>query len=117
MDIKITNIVANNNGGDGVRIEGNIDVEIDGLTAEGNGGQGLNIIQPQTIFDKLGLPTDTDPALLAELLAKLQTENSIEEKEKTIVSSRLGQFLRKHGINITTIAANLLSIAASYNTK
>lgn len=117
MTIKITNITTKNNGRDGVRIEGDIDVEIDGLTAEGNGGQGLNIIKPQTILDQLGLPTDTDPALLAELLAKLKTANSIEEKEKTIVSSRLGQFLRKHGINITTITANLLSIAASNNVQ
>lgn len=117
MTIKLINIKANNNGLDGVHIEGNVDVEIDGLTAEGNKGKGLSITQPQTIFNKLGLPADTDPVLLTELLTKLQKANSTEEKEETIVSSRLGQFLRKHGINITTIAANLLSIAASYNTK
>ena len=111
--ITMTNVTSSNNGGDGVRIEGDIDVDIDGLVTEGNGGEGLNITQHQSVIEQLGLPKDTDPMLLAELLNKLQEPASNEQKETIIVRSRLGQFLREQGINITTIAANLLTIASN----
>lgn len=111
--IIMTNVRSSNNGRDGVRIEGDVDVEIDGLVTEGNGGEGLSIIQPQSLIEQLGIPKDTDPTLVVELLNKLQEPASNEQKEKIILRSRLGQFFRKQGVNITTITANLLTIASN----
>jgi hypothetical protein len=111
--ITLINVTSTNNGGDGVRIEGNINVDVNGLITHGNGGKGLNIIQSFSLMEELGMPKNTDPLLIVELLTKLQKPATDIEKEKIITRSGLGQFLKKQGINMTTITANLLSIAGS----
>ncbi|GLS88962.1 hypothetical protein GCM10007916_00290 [Psychromonas marina] len=44
-------IVATDNGGDGVRVEGDVDLDIGGIRAERNGGQGVNLIKHASIMD------------------------------------------------------------------
>lgn len=111
--ITLSNVTCTNNGGDGVRIEGDIDVDINGLVAHGNGGKGLNIVQPRSLMEQIGLPPETDPLLVAEVLRKLQKPGEPDDKHRTIVQSRLGQFLREQSVNMTTIVANLLTIATN----
>jgi len=110
--IVMTNCTSLNNGGDGVRIEGNVDIEIDGLHTAGNDGHGLNIIETRSILQSIGLPEDTDPRLVFEVLSMLVASQP-EQNNEIVTRSRLGQQLRKLGLDLTTITANLVTIASS----
>lgn len=45
--IRMKGVVSSNNGGDGIRIEGDIPVDMDDVKTENNGGKGINIIRPK----------------------------------------------------------------------
>jgi len=44
--ISMENVTSSNNGGDGIRIDGDVNVNMDNVKTEYNGGQGINIIKP-----------------------------------------------------------------------
>ena len=110
--IVMRNCTSLNNGGDGVRIEGDFDIEIDGLHTAGNGGQGINIIETRSILQSIGLPEDTEPQLVIEVLNRLVASQP-EQNSEIVTRSRLGQQLRRLGLDLTTVTANLVTIASS----
>ena len=112
MSIKIGTLVSTGNGGDGVRIEGDVDFEVGSLETSGNGGQGINIIKHAGVMQQFGLPKETDPKELATLLLALR--NSVPDKQSTVVkeSSLFGKFAIG-ALNTTTLISNLINIASS----
>ncbi|KKD01375.1 hypothetical protein [Photobacterium halotolerans] len=113
MTIKIENIVAIGNGGDGVRVEGDVDLDIGGIRAERNGGQGVNIIKHASIMDRFGLPRDTDPKELAALLVKIQAGQTQQEKEAVVKRSSLWGKFKVGALSSTTLMANLIAISTN----
>ena len=112
MSIKIGTLVSRNNGGDGVRIEGDVDFEVDSLETSGNGGQGINVIKHAGIMQQFGLPKETDPKELAALLLALR--NSVPEKQTAVVKeSSLFSKFAIGALNTTTLISNLINIASS----
>jgi hypothetical protein len=112
IKIKVTN--ANNNGCDGIHIEGggNMDMDIEVINAVGNGGQGINIIKHASILEELGLPKETNPQALAELLQQLQSVPP-EDRQQIVKKSRLMAQLAKFALESSTIIANVITIASS----
>lgn len=112
MSIKIGTLVSEGNGGDGVRIEGDVDFEVDLLKTSGNGGQGINVIKHAGIMQQFGLPKETNPQELANLL--LAIRNSVPEKQSEVVkeSSLFSKFAIA-ALNTTTLISNLINIASS----
>ncbi|WP_282287361.1 hypothetical protein [Pseudomonas sp. PS02302] len=72
MAAKFTNCGAFGCAEDGFRVTGEVNAEFDGCVSVGNGGQGFNILPKAPLMEKLGLPADTDPTKLAEILRALQ---------------------------------------------
>lgn len=109
MPIKIKNAVSHSNSGDGFRVEGQ-DIELEGVISYANSGRGFNLVESKTSLMKdLGLPENTDPKTLAELLAQLQGKNSSEAIEVIEKS----EFVEKlEGVKDTSIlTVNLLTLA------
>ncbi|MFU1552475.1 hypothetical protein ACM3N8_01755 [Aeromonas sp. A04] len=115
MSIKIIGGNFSGNGRDGIRVEGAGDIEISHVTAEGNGGQGINIIQHGSIMQRFGLPIDTDPKELANLLIAIRSvpEN---KKESVIKDSNLWGKFGVGALNTSTLISNLISIATNPQT-
>ncbi|MEL7324282.1 MAG: hypothetical protein AAGK13_02270 [Pseudomonadota bacterium] len=113
MAIVLKNVVASNNGGDGLRVEGDVDLEVDGFTADGNGGQGVNIIKHASIMDQFGLPRDTDPKELAALLVQIQAGQTQQEKEDVVKRSSLWGKFKVGALNSTTLITNLIAISTN----
>lgn len=113
MAIVLKNCVASNNGGDGLRVEGDVDLEVDGFTADGNGGQGVNIIKHASIMDQFGLPRDTDPKELAALLVQIQASQTQQEKEDVVKRSSLWGKFKVGALNSTTLIASLIAISTN----
>ena len=112
MVIRIRGLVAKNNGGDGVRIEGHAEVDAEDVKTEGNGGQGVVILRHAPLMSQLGLPPDTDPEALAEVLQMLQ-HVAPEKREEAVRSSGVIARLWKGAADITTLANNVVSIASN----
>ena len=112
MTIRIRGLVANNNGGDGIRIEGDVQLDAEDIRAEGNGGQGVNILRHASLLEQLGLPKETDPQALARLLQELQS-TPLEKREETVRSSGILQRMGRGVIDLTTVISNILSIATN----
>lgn len=103
-----------NNGSDGIRNENPHTVfNMTRVSATGNGGQGFNnILNLGNFIESLGLPKETDPTELANILRSLQDIDP--PKRAAIVSGSV--ILSKLGnttLNASTIIANILTIAAS----
>lgn len=112
MVIKLIGVTSIGNGGDGIRIEGDVELEADGIYTANNGGQGINILKHAGIMQQFGLPPDTDPKDLAHLLIAIQAAPQ-EEKEKVIKASGLwGKFI-SGALNTTTVISNLINIAGN----
>lgn len=112
MSIKIGTLVSTGNGGDGVRIEGDVDFEVGSLETSGNGGQGINVIKHAGVMQQLGLPKETDPKELAALLLALR--NSAPEKQSAVVKGNsLFKKFSNGALNTTTLISNLINIASS----
>ncbi|WP_162823678.1 hypothetical protein [Lysobacter sp. TY2-98] len=112
MTIRIKGLVARNNGGDGIRIEGDVHVDAEDLLVEGNGGSGIAILRHAPLLEQLGLPRDTDPQALARLLHELQGIRPAKREEHAAKSS----LLRKVGggaAGMVAFAANVATLAAS----
>lgn len=112
MTIHIKDLVARNNGGDGVHIVGDVQLDAEGVVLEGNGGSGIAILRHASLLEQLGLPGDTDPQALARLLQELQNVRPYNREEHAAESS----LLRRVGggvADMTDFAANVATIAGS----
>lgn len=113
MVIKIRGgITATGNGGDGIRIEGDVDLDADNIYTANNGGQGLNIIGHASIMEQFGLPKETDPKVLAQLLLAIRSAPE-NEKQSVVKNSSLWGKFSIGAINTTTFVSNLIAIANS----
>lgn len=112
MTIRIRGLVANNNGGDGIRIEGDVQLDAEGIRAEGNGGQGVSILRHASLLEQLGLPKETDPHALARLLQELQSTPP-EKRAEAVRSSGILQRMGRGVIDLTTVTSNILSVVTN----
>jgi hypothetical protein len=112
MTITLIGCKSFGNGGDGLRIEGDVQANVIGFEAFNNGGQGINIIKHAGLLEQLGLPKETDPKELAELLTLL-TNSPQAERARIVQSSGLFKTLVGLGMEGVTLLANLSTIAAS----
>jgi hypothetical protein len=112
MTIRIRGLVSSNNGGDGVRIEGDVHLDAEDIHTFGNGGQGINIIRHAGLLEQLGLPKETDPVALAKLLTTLQNVPAAE-KEAAVLQSGILQRIGKVAVDGSTFISNVLSIAGN----
>jgi hypothetical protein len=113
VSIKITgNIVSTGNGGDGIRIEGDVDVDIqsDSINVSGNGGHGINVIKHTGLMQQFGLPKDTDPKELSSLLITLVGAHD-RDKSSVIKKSSLFSKFSIGALNTTTLISNLINIS------
>jgi len=115
MAIKIVGGNYSGNGRDGIRVTGEVDIEIINPNAENNGGQGLNIIQHSSIMQQLGLPEDTNPRELVNLLIAIRSAPE-NEKESVLKSSSLWGKFGTGALNTTTLISNLITIATNPQT-
>ena len=114
MKVSVKNTVIQSSGKDGLRAEGDIDLEIEGVHFLDNGEHGMNLVGPAApLMRELGLPEDTNPRELAELLMQIQGRSKAEGE----VLIKKSTFLEKFdGVtNVTTITNNLLQLAANPN--
>lgn len=112
MTIRIRGLVSSNNGGDGIRIEGDVHLDAEDIRTEGNGGQGVNIIRHTGLLEQMGLPKDTDPQALAELLKMLQGIPS-SDREHAVQSSGILQKLGRFSVDASTMVSNIVSISTN----
>jgi len=112
MTIKLKNCVSVGNGQDGVFIGKGVDIEIDGLTTRDNGRMGLNV-EGSSYLERLGLPVDTPTELVVDVLYMLHGQQDIKAAKQIVSKSKLSQWLVKCGVDVSTIVANLLTIANS----
>ena len=81
MIIKIRGFQAISNAGSGIYINGDVELDAENIYTERNGGDGLTINKPLSLIEKLGLPKETNPKELGELLTQLQGKNKDEATE------------------------------------
>lgn len=112
MTIRIKGLVARNNGGDGIRIEGDVQLDAEDIWAEGNGGQGVNILRHAPFLEQLGLPKETDPQALAELLLALQG-TPVPKRQEVVRSSGMLQRLGRGAFDLSTVVNNIVSISTN----
>ncbi|WP_024597876.1 hypothetical protein [Pseudoalteromonas sp. TAE56] len=115
MVIKLNGVTSVGNGGDGIRIEGDVELEGNNIHTANNGGQGINIIKHAGLMKQFGLPTDTDPKELAELLIAVRNAPN-EEKQKVIENNSLWGKFSVGALNSTTLISNLINIASNPQT-
>lgn len=112
MIIRIRGLVSSNNGGDGVRIEGDVHLDAEDIHTFGNGGQGINIIRHAGLLEQLGLPKETDPVALANLLKMLQNV-PVAEREAAVLESGILQKIGKVAVDCSSFISDVLSIAGN----
>ncbi len=110
MTIKIGEIQANDNYLGGVQIEGKVDLDIDKITALRNGGEGVVVRDTPCILEALGLPKDTNPKDLANLILQVQNESE-QNRERIIKNSSLFSKILPNSISTTALISNVLNIA------
>ena len=112
MSIKIGTLISENNGGDGVRIEGDVELEVTHAQISENGGHGINALKHAPTMKDLRLPIDTDPMELAKLLSVLQT-TSDDQKQEVITCSDLWSKISTGAVDSTALISNIINIASS----
>lgn len=110
----IKGFVASNNGRDGIRIEGDADVHLEDVQTSGNGRHGINVLRHAGLLETLGLPKETDPKDLANLLKSLQNHPAAD-REDVVQQSGILQRIGKVAVDGSTFISNILSIAANPN--
>jgi hypothetical protein len=112
MTVIIENNKCRNSGKDGINISGFSDGDfvIRNNDVSDAGRNGIGIYPAAPLMVQLGLPDDTDPRDLAELLQRLQGLPPTE-REHTAESSGLLQLWATRGLNTASLAANLVTIA------
>ena len=84
---------------------------IQNSTFRGNKGSGINFA-PRSIAEELGIPLNTDPKELAELLVKLQ-HAPIERRQSIIEESSLFQSWKTRGLDALGYATNIAALCDS----
>jgi hypothetical protein len=112
MSVKMKNCGAQRNKGDGIRVAGDVDLTLDGFQSSDNGGHGYNFLPEANVMTQLGLPADTDPALVKSILNELLSQNA-KPSEEVIKSSGLFEKVVAKGADLSTIAANFSTLAAN----
>ena len=101
-----------NCGSDGIRIEGFLNAQVEGNNVSNVGGSGVVILRHGTWMRSNGLPPQTDPIDLAELLERLQGKNP-DVQEATVKESGFLKRLSGASINVTHLVSSVLTIAGS----
>jgi hypothetical protein len=112
-NIRLYGVNTSNNGGDGIRIAGNVSVLIEGGTSNNNGGSGINIFTKDTVYQSLNLPKEVSPALISKVLTEISKNPDKDSAEKIVKESDLFGFITKAGLNLSTFTANLITISTS----
>lgn len=112
MIIRMKNSSITGNGGHGLYISGEHEIDLEGTTIADNGGDGIHLAQPVSLMQALGLPPDTNPGELAELLQALQMAPQAQ-RQVVAESSGLIQRWGTRGLNASTLVTNILTIAGS----
>lgn len=115
MAIRIKSLITHNNGGDGARIVGDQEIDIGSFIAYENKGSGLNVISKESTYDFLGLPLEISPETLSKILIDISKDPSKESAEKIVKNSNIFSIITNAGLNISTLAANLITIATGAN--
>jgi len=103
-------VLSGNAGGGILQVgEGGI-IEAEGAMIIGNGGPAVTQ-REATLMEKLGLPNETDPKELAELL-KLLLSIPEGNREAVVEQSSLLAKLKAYAIDGTTVASNIASLAS-----
>jgi hypothetical protein len=99
--------------GIGVSMPADAPAEFDTISIKGC-STAIELRDPPSLFEALGLPKDTPPVLLIEALNLLSdnVSSSTEEKENTLSQSRLVKWLGS-GANIATITQGLTQFQQS----
>lgn len=107
--------IARNNRGDGFHFEG-VKPDMENCIAEGNGGHGVVVISAEVVktMRALGLPDGLDPKEVANLLVQMQSAKP-DDRKQIVNSSGLVQRLGTLAVNVPTVIASLLTIAADPN--
>jgi len=108
MKVVLKNVRSVGNGGDGLRVQGDVDLHAEDLDAADNGGHGVNLIGDY--LETLGLPKSTDPSVLAALLqhlANVPADQRPAEVEKSGILKKMGGV----AFDAAQVAANITTIA------
>jgi hypothetical protein len=106
--IKITDVKSH-----GISVSGSTDFRLRNAEITGASGSGLYFgdePHPQSLTQLLGIPADTDPKLIVELLRALHGKPP-EQVEETVKNSTLGKKLMAGGVNIVGLVANIVTAA------
>jgi hypothetical protein len=114
MTIRIRGLRSFNNGGDGLRIEGDVHVVAEDILTKDNRGHGVQLLRHAPLMEKIGLPKETDPQLLSAVLQKLQ-QVPTDAGEETVRRSGLLEKFGKIVVDSSTFISNVLSISANPN--
>lgn len=111
--IKMTGVtfVGNQRGGMVVHGDG-FTIDMVDTIFDGNAGPGLEVKDPSALLiEKLSLPPDVDRAELRALLSSM-AEARPEERQSLAASSGFLPGWAKRGLDVTTLAANIVAISA-----
>lgn len=112
MPINMKGCGASGNKGDGVRVVGDVNLNLDNFQSNNNEGHGYNFITVEALVAQLGLPKESDPQMIKDVLERLLAERDLEPRE-VIENSGLFATITAAGADISTIAANFSSILAN----
>jgi hypothetical protein len=116
MVIRIKNCSFTENGKNGMLVDSgfNIDMEVEGSNFSNNGENGLHLKRDVSLIEQLGLPEDTNPRELAELLRALN-EMHPARRQSAVESSGLVRRWAERGLNVASLGANIVTMAGGGN--
>lgn len=116
MKLNIKNLVSENNGGDGIRIIGDVDLNFDSAQVRGNRGHGVYAISGEQVkaLQMLGLSHDqVDPKDLGTFLEGV-ARLPVADREAEVRHSSFGNFVSSLA-NGSEILNKILTIALDPN--
>lgn len=113
MAIRLIGVNSNNNGRNGIVIDGRLDVHIDGITTNGNAANGILIIHKDSVFEELGLPADTDAAAVRRVLVEIIGAKAGATPEEIVRRSGIFKTIQSAGLDLSTFMANVSTLCAS----
>lgn len=116
MTIKIIGNIAVGNGRNGISLNSGDDVELIGNIIKDSRYDAVRVYPQSSIMQQLGLPEDTDPRELAQLLDTLR---NLPEGSRQAEVGRSGLFQRwaTAGMNVISLGANLVTVAGAANVQ
>lgn len=104
---------ADNNDKGGVWIEGtDVELHMKNTTLNGNGGAGLRVLPFAPTMGELGLPSDTDPKEILQLLCALRDSDQ-KQHQAIVAKSDLINKAAGLGKDITSIISSITTIAST----